>query len=148
MFKRNEEAKYPRNGVLLLKMAVLYLLLGLLLGLYMAASGQFQLRAVHTHINLLGWVTLGMTGMIYCQFPQLAQTRLANWHLWLHNLGLPVMMLALGFYHLGYQGFEPLLGMGSVVTLAGLLAFGINLFRRIDAMPQATQQLSGAALLE
>ena len=67
----NQAGQPSRIGVLLLKMAVIYLSLGLFLGLGMAISGQFQLRAVHTHINLLGWVTLAIAGMVYCLFPRL-----------------------------------------------------------------------------
>lgn len=128
----NEEAGFSRNGVLLLKMAVVYLLIGLLLGLFMSISGQFVLRPVHTHVNLLGWATLGLTGMVYCLFPNLGANRLANWHVWLHNLGLPVMMLALAFYHLGYKEVEALLAIGSIATVAGLVLFAVNLFVNVE----------------
>lgn len=58
-----EYAEVPtRTGVFLIKMAVVYLLLGVLLGLGMASSGQYQLSSIHTHINLLGWVTLALPG--------------------------------------------------------------------------------------
>ncbi len=119
-------------GVRLIKMAVVYLVAGLLLGLGMAMSGDFQLRAVHTHINLLGWVTLVLSGMVYCQFPHLGETRLSNWHAWAYTLGLPVMMVALTAYHLGYTQLEPLLGIASLVTASGLILFAINLFKHID----------------
>lgn len=127
-----QQREVSRNGVRLLKLAVLYLLIGLILGLAMAISGQFQLRPVHTHINLLGWSTLGLCGAIYCLFPAIGQTRLAHWHLWFHNLGLPIMMGALALYHLGHPQFEPLIGIGAVVTVTGLVLFAINLFRNIE----------------
>ena len=128
----NQAGQPSRIGVLLLKMAVIYLSLGLFLGLGMAISGQFQLRAVHTHINLLGWVTLAIAGMVYCLFPRLGLSRLAHWHAWLHNLGLPMMMTGLSLYHLGYREFEPLLGIGSVITVAGLVLFGTNVFSNLE----------------
>ena len=118
-----------RNGVILLRMAVIYLLLGLLLGLGMAMSGRYQLSSVHTHINLLGWVTLALAGLLYCLFPQLGTTPLARWHFWLHNLGLPVMIVALALYHLGHREVEPLLGIASLTLFAGLALFALNLFR-------------------
>lgn len=122
---------YSRNGVLLLKLAVLYLLIGLFIGLGMSISGQFHLGPVHAHVNLLGWATLALTGMIYCLFPQMATTRLANWHVWLHNLGLPVMMTGLTFYLLGNKAIEPVIAIGSLMTISGLFLFAINFYKNV-----------------
>lgn len=119
-------------GVRLLRMAVIYLLLGLLLGLGMAIAGQFQLRPVHTHINLLGWASLGLSGLIYCLFPHLGESALARWHAWLHNLGLPLMMGALAAYHLGHPESEALLAVGSLLTVTGLGLFAINVLKNIQ----------------
>ncbi len=144
----NQPVQPSRSGVLLLKMAVIYLLLGLFLGLGMAMSGQFQLRAVHTHINLLGWVTLAMAGLVYCLFPRLGETRLAHWHVWLHNLGLPAMMAGLSLYHLGYKEFEPLLGIGSMMTVAGLVLFGGNVFSNLENVKVEHSPPERAALID
>lgn len=128
----NQTGNLPRHGVRFLKLAVVYLIVGLFLGLAMAITGNFQLRSVHVHLNLLGWATLALAGIVYCVIPHLAETRIAAWHFWLHNAGLPVMMLALSFYHLGYTEFEPLIGIGSVMTITGLLLFALNLFQNIE----------------
>lgn len=60
--------------------ATLYLMVGLGLGIVMAASGNFTLKGVHGHIHLLGWVTLALTGAVYAVAPHLAKGRLARWH--------------------------------------------------------------------
>lgn len=57
--------------------ATVYLMAGLLLGIVMAAGGDFTLKGVHGHMHLLGWVTLALTGTIYALAPHLAEGALA-----------------------------------------------------------------------
>lgn len=123
----NSQSHSPR-GLLLLKIAAAYLLVGLLLGLGMSMAHNYVLSPVHVHINLVGWATLGVVGLVYCVLPQLAEGRLPAAHFWLHNLGLPVMMLGLTALLLGYPAAEPVIAAGSLVTVAGLLAFAISLW--------------------
>ena len=63
----------------------------------MSIAHDYHLSPVHVHINLLGWVSLAVAGIIYTLYPQVATTKLAKIHFWLHNLSLPFMMLGLGF---------------------------------------------------
>ncbi len=44
--------------------SVLYLIAGVSLGLFMAASHDHSMFPVHAHLNLLGWVSLGLLGMV------------------------------------------------------------------------------------
>jgi hypothetical protein len=129
-------ATLPSNGTRLLKMAVVYLMLGLVLGIAMAASHQFELRPVHTHVHLLGWVTMALAGVIYCVFPRVAASRLAVWHFWLHQSGLPVMMLGLAAYSLGQVQFEPMIAAGSLAVTAGLSLFAANLLLNLGAQQE------------
>ncbi len=112
-----------------LGMSLLWLLAGLVIGLAMAATGDFALRSVHAHVQLLGWVTLCLTGLVYAVLPRAAEGAMARWHLILHNIGLPVMVLALGAYHSGYPAAEPLIALGSISAFAGLLAFALAVRR-------------------
>ena len=45
-----------------LKLAVLYLIVGVGLGIAMGATENFTLRPVHAHLNLLGWTTMALGG--------------------------------------------------------------------------------------
>ena len=56
-------------GVLWIKAAVVYLVMGVGLGIYMGASGDHVMVPVHAHFNLLGWASLALVGLIYHQFP-------------------------------------------------------------------------------
>ena len=116
-------------GVIWIKIAVVYFVIGVGWGIYMGASGDFTLMPVHVHINLLGWVSLTLIGLIYRQFPELAGTMLAKIQFWLHNLGLPLLMLALAGMLRGKTTLEPILGVAAAVVGLAVLLFAINIWR-------------------
>ncbi len=110
--------------------AIVYFCLAVGLGVFMGLSGDHRLMAVHAHMNLLGWVTLALIGVIYHYFPRAAASRLASLQFWLHNLTLPVMMAALALVILGTPQAGPLLGSAAVVMLLAVLLFAANLLWR------------------
>jgi hypothetical protein len=111
-----------------LRIAVLYLTVGVCMGLYMGISQTFTLHPVHAHLNLLGWASLALCGLVYAAFPAAAETRLAKIHFWLHNLGLPPLMLALALLLSGNAAMEPVVGILSIVVALGILMFVINVW--------------------
>jgi hypothetical protein len=115
----------------LVKIAAVYLVLGACLGIYMGLSQNFVLMPVHAHVLLAGWLTLAMAGVLYRVYPAAAGTRLAQTHFWLHNLGLPVFMVALALMLSGRTELMPVVGIGATTLLVGLVCFAINLWRRV-----------------
>lgn len=113
-----------------LRSATVYLLVGLVMGIGMAASGDFTLKGVHAHLHLLGWVSLALTGLVYALAPDLAKGALARWHVGLHNAGLPIMLLALTAYLSGFPAAEPGIALGAVLSTLGLGAFTLAVWRR------------------
>ncbi|WP_297802539.1 hypothetical protein [Arenimonas sp. GDDSR-1] len=111
------------------KLAVLYLVAGVALGLHMAKSGDHGMYPVHAHINLLGWVSMALFGLIYRQFPALAGNKLAKAHFWLYNLALPVNMATLFMYLGGNVAIEPVLGVASMVLGLAIAIFAINVVK-------------------
>lgn len=118
-------------GIIWLKLSALYLVIGVAMGIAMGASENFVLRPVHAHVNLLGWATLALSGLIYSVFPQAGQSRLAQVHFWLLNLSLPVMMGALTMLMLGNKSVIPVLAMAEIVAALAVLAFVVNIFRNL-----------------
>lgn len=116
-----------------IKIAVLYFIVGVLLGIYMAAKVNYVQAPVHAHLNLLGWSSLAIGGLIYAHYPQAGRHVLAAWHFWLANLSLPVMMIALWFYVQGNQDVAPVLGISSTVMGVGVLLFAINVWINVAA---------------
>jgi hypothetical protein len=121
-------AQFSRAGIIWLKLAVVYLITGVAMGIAMGVSQNFTLRPVHAHVNLLGWTTLGLAGLIYSLFPQAGESRLAKVHFWLMNLSMPVMMVALSVLLFGHQEIEPVLALSEVGGAIGIAAFAANLF--------------------
>jgi len=122
---------YP--GLVWWRMAAVYFLAGILLGVGMGISGDHSLFGVHAHINLLGWASLGIIGLIYQHLPTLGGNRVAKVQFWLHAIGLPVMMVGLTGKMLGHAQFEPLLGGGALVVGISVLLFTYNLLFNLRA---------------
>ena len=118
-------------GVLWIKAAVVYLMMGVVLGIYMGASGNHLLTPVHAHFNLLGWASLALVGLIYHHYPAAGSNRLATVQFWLHNAGLIVAMVLLVGVLRGNAALEPLVGLASVVIGASVVLFAINVFQRV-----------------
>lgn len=88
---------------------------------------------VHSHVLLLGWATLAITGIVYLVLPRCAVTRLAAAHFWLHNLGLPVLVAGLTAEALGEPRAEPFVGVASTVVVVALGLFTLNVLRHATA---------------
>ena len=112
--------------------AVIYLVVGGTLGLAMGISQKFALQPVHAHILLAGWLSLAMAGVIYKLYPDLAATKLATAHFWLHNVGLPIFMAGLAaVITSGDQGLVPIVAGGAMLVLAGFYCFAINIWLKL-----------------
>jgi hypothetical protein len=103
--------------------AITYFVIGIGLGVYMGATGSHLLSSVHTHISLVGWVSMGLTGLLYRSFPAAAQSALAIWHFWMYQLAAPAMLLAVAAVYSGYEKAGPVAGAASVVVLVSVLLF-------------------------
>lgn len=111
--------------------AVAFFVVGVSLGMYMGANQDFRLTHVHAHVNLLGWVSLAIAGLIYRAYPQLQQSWLAHTHFWLHNVGLVIFMGGFAYGTIvGAKAVVPVATGSSMVAL-GVLLFAINVFARL-----------------
>ena len=113
-------------GLNFIRIAVIYLVIGTSLGIAMGISQRFTLIPVHAHVLLLGWATLAIAGVVYQLYPMAANTRLARIHFWLHNLGLPVFMVALALMISGNESVLPVVAIAALVVLLGLVLFAAN----------------------
>ena len=118
-------------GLRFLKIAVVYLFVGALLGLLMGVTQQFVLAPVHAHLLLLGWASLALAGVIYHLYPAAALTLLARIHFWLHNVGLPVFMVALGMLLTGHESAGPAVAISASVVLIALAVFALNVLMKV-----------------
>ena len=110
----------------LIKLAAIYLALGMTLGIGMGIAEDHTLRGVHAHVNLLGWATLAVAALVFHVFPQLAKTRLATVWFWFYNLALPVALVSLGFVLYGDLRFEIVRNIGFTGVWLGGVLFAAN----------------------
>jgi cytochrome c oxidase cbb3-type subunit 1 len=80
-------------------MSIVYLGLAAVLGIVMLGSDEaMALKFVHSHLNMLGWVSMMIYGVGYHILPRfmgrpLYSTKIGDWQFWLANIGLVVMLL-------------------------------------------------------
>lgn len=120
-------------GAKLIKIASIYFVVGICLGMFMSISHRFDFASVHAHINLLGWVSLALAGFVYHVFPKSAESVLAKIHFWLHNIGLPIMMIGLFILVSGIANTEPVIAVGGTLTSIGIIIFMINVLKNVSA---------------
>jgi hypothetical protein len=125
------QATTSATGAIWIKLAAFYLIVGVSMGIAMGASQDFTLRPVHAHVNLLGWATFALAGLIYAAYPRAAASKLAKVHFWSMNIALPVMMGALALVLMGQVQVVPALVASEFLAAAGIIAFAINVFTNL-----------------
>ena len=128
--------------------AVVWLALGVTLGVAMALHPPLlAYRAVHLHLNLVGFMSMMVFGVGYHIFPRFAgvplpHPRVAVLHWWVANAGL--VLLTAGFVqrYSGGAGSTPLLAGGGGLTALGAYCFAWLVWRTLGAAPPARVPLA------
>ncbi len=122
-----------------LKASLAWLVLGVTLGVAMAAHGPWTVyRAAHMHMVLLGFVTMMIYGVAYHVIPRFAGSQLhgrqgAGWHWYLSNIGLTLMVAGFVMRVNGMRWATPVLATGGTLSAAGAYTFAYLLWRTLDA---------------
>lgn len=122
-----ERGRAKMIGIRFIKMAVIYFVIGVSMGLYMSIVHSYTLTSVHVHINLLGWVSMAIIGTVYCLFPAAASTKLAKVQFWLYNIFLPIMMIGLAFVVNGNEALIPAVAVGGTILVISVILLAINI---------------------
>jgi len=118
-----------------IKIAAVYFVIGVSMGLYMSMVHAYTLTSAHAHVNLLGWVSLAIFGCIYSLFPQAANSKLAKVHFWIYNIFLPIMMIGLVLVLSGMEAMVPFVAAGGVLLVISVILFAINIFANVKSVP-------------
>lgn len=124
------------RGIVWLRIAVIYFVIGVVYGMYIGIAELFEQASVHAHINLLGWVSLALAGVIYCLFPSAGTSKLGIGHFWFHNIGLPVMVIGL-YLKINELTELPLIEIGGTLAIIGIILFAVNLFVNVKGKARA-----------
>ena len=125
------------------RLAALYFALGVVMGVTMGASGDHSLFAVHAHVNLLGWVSMALFGLIGTMHPTITEGRVATAQFWTYNVGVPVMLAALALRLKGYPAVEPLIGGASILIGLSVLLFVWMVFSRVGVSVHRLSSATG-----
>ncbi|WP_409346651.1 cytochrome-c oxidase [Paenibacillus sp. MBLB4367] len=121
-------------GIRFLKMAVVYFTVGVIFGLVIGITQNFGFSSVHAHINLLGWASMALAGIIYHLFPAAGNHALAKAHFWLHAIGVPIMIIGL-FWAVSADEEKPIhvifISTGALLAIIGVILFLINVLRNV-----------------
>jgi hypothetical protein len=107
--------------------ATIYVAIGMVWGIVMSATMDHSLAPAHAHLNLIGWVTMGLFGIYYHNVPQAAETHMAKFHFAIATLGL--LLIVPGIVMALRQTGETLAKAGSALTLISMLIFIFTVFR-------------------
>jgi hypothetical protein len=112
---------------------LVFLLIGMSLGLKMSMTQNFALHGLHAHLNLLGFVVMTLFGLCYRSWPKMQDGKLATVHYLLHTVTVGAAMIML-YFVLSNMDLAPKLGpvmdMTLIGTLAGVILFGYLFFTR------------------
>jgi cytochrome c oxidase cbb3-type subunit 1 len=103
-------------------MSIVYLGIASVLGIVMLYTSEaLALKFVHSHLNLLGWVSMMIYGVGYHILPRfmgrpLYSQKLGDLQFWAANIGLVAMLV---FYTLNV--YQPSGGYVAVTVAAGIL---------------------------
>lgn len=126
---------------LFLRISVIYIMVGLLMGIGMAASGDHGLMPAHAHINLVGWVGMTLYGLVYRVYPEAARSALAKWHFWFANAGALLLVVGVtGILAISPERFEIFATIGAILFAIGMLLFAIIVYTRVAPHPAAGRQ--------
>lgn len=127
---------------LFLRIAVVYALAGMSLGIFMAMSDDHTQMPTHAHLNLMGWASMALYAVVYRVWPEAARSPLAAWHFWIANLGTLVAVAGVAGVMAGHEDtFGPIAGIGSILSLIGMLLFAVIVYTSVGL----TAPLAGRA---
>lgn len=122
----------PRVSAAFFVTGGLFVLIGMLGGMWMGANEDFRLMPVHAHLNLVGWVTMALYGGFYALTAKTYSKRLAWTNYALSTIGVVIMIPMLAVFLLTHNtGLVPFMSAGEGITGMSLIVFLISAFREL-----------------
>lgn len=119
-----------KRGLAFIQISLIYFCIAILIGLVMSIQHNYLFTPVHVHMNLLGWMSMALFGILYKLYPEAAETKLATFHLYAYNISFPVMMIGLSLVLMKYEGLgTPITAISSIVVVLSTILFTWNFFK-------------------
>jgi hypothetical protein len=104
-----------------------WLLVGMILGIVMGATNNFQFMPLHAHINLVGFACHAIFGMAYRHWPTMKTSGLASYQFWIFVAATPITLIGLVFALSGGPELPTIIG--SLGLLVGAAIFCIMIWQ-------------------
>ncbi|OCP17779.1 MULTISPECIES: hypothetical protein [unclassified Ensifer] len=128
----------PRLAQLYFKTAIIFLIIGISMGLHMAIGHDHSAIGAHAHANLLGWVTMAIFGGYHALNPAKAQKRLAMIQYCVYTAGVAVLVPSLYLMLTGSPQLEPVVAIASIIIFIGVLLFAAIIFGSSETVSRPT----------
>jgi hypothetical protein len=109
--------------------SLIFILIGIALGMYMGASHNHAAAPAHAHINLIGFVSLFLIGLFYERRDALNRSKLAFWQVFIWTVGSIILNTAVALLYFGNPQFIMLAPVGEMIVAASALAFTVIVFK-------------------
>jgi hypothetical protein len=104
-----------------------WLLLGMMLGIVMGATNNFQFMPLHAHINLVGFACHAIFGMAYRHWPTMKKSSLASYRFWIFAAATPITLIGRVFTLSGGPELPTIIG--SLGLLVGAALFCVLIWQ-------------------
>ncbi|MGO4855598.1 hypothetical protein [Phaeovulum sp. W22_SRMD_FR3] len=119
----NLDRVYVRTGLV-------WLVLGMVYGIYLGITDQLNLANSHAHAGLLGFVTSCLFGLLHRNWPGMRLGKLAQPQYWIYQAG--VVLLVAGKMVVDMGGTPGLAAFGSLVVVLGTVLMIVMFFGERD----------------
>src|ERR1043166_931607 len=108
----------PKVSAAFFTLGVIYVLIGMLWGMHMGEAEDFTMAAAHAHLNLLGWVTMGLYGSFYALTKDTYSPKLAWTNFAVSGASVAIMIPTLAMYlaNQSDKSIIPVLVVGEVLA--------------------------------
>ncbi|MGK0298392.1 MAG: hypothetical protein ACI9XC_002013 [Gammaproteobacteria bacterium] len=116
---------------------LVYAIIGLGLGIYMAASKNHGQLVTHAHIMLLGFVVSFIYGLCHKLWLNNTTSKLSITQFYIHQVGTVTLLIGLFLYYghfVDIETIDPVLAISSIVVFVGVILMTIMFIRS----PKAT----------
>ncbi len=119
----SSENNLPFLAAFHLRAAAIYAVIGMAFGIHMGIKQDFTLMPAHAHLNVVGWLSITLYGLVLARFPAIAASRLARVQGVVAHLGLLIFVPGIAIAIISNHEMEIFAILGSLVVLLGGLLF-------------------------
>ncbi len=105
--------------------ALVYGVLGMLLGLHMGTSHDHGQMPTHAHIMVIGWLSFAVFGLFYSAYAHATPRLLSQVHFWLAQISFLALVVGLWLVYSGRTEYEMVPAVSSTAYAVSFLVFAV-----------------------